>query len=325
MRLLFPIPAAALALLVAANAGHAEELRVGDVQQPEYPSVQALTHMAQVVNERTHGRYKIAVTFRNESSEQSVVEQVKSGALDLARVNVATFNKTPAMRALSLPFLFESTDHVRRVVDGPIGDEILASLDGEGLVGLCFYDAGSRSFYTSTKPIKRSADLAGLKVRVQPSDVAMATMKAMAAKAMPLSYDRVYTALKAGLIDAAENNLPSYESSRHYEVARVYSQTEHARSPGLLVLSKQVWQRLSAEDQKVMRAAARESVIYYRRIWDAGLVERRRKLDAAGVQFVSDVDRKSFADAAAPVYAEFAADPVSKSLVQRIRAATSIQ
>ena len=148
-----------------------------------------------------------------------------------------------------------------------------------------------------------------MKIRVQQSDMWVAMMQAMGANATPMPYAEVYTALKTGVVDAAENNWPSYESSRHYEAAKIYSLTEHSMAPELLVFSKKVWDGLSKEDQAIIRAAAKESVPYMRKLWDEREAQARKTVEAAGSQIVSDVDKKSFSDAMAPVYAKFAADP----------------
>jgi TRAP-type C4-dicarboxylate transport system substrate-binding protein len=160
-----------------------------------------------------------------------------------------------------------------------------------------------------------------MKIRVQQSDMWVAMMQAIGANATPLPYAEVYTALKTGVVDAAENNWPSYESSRHYEAAKIYSLTEHSMAPELLVFSKKVWDGLSKEDQAIIRAAAKESVPYMRKLWDEREAQARKTVEAAGSQIVSDVDKKSFSDAMAPVYAKFAADPKLQDLVKRIQAA----
>lgn len=159
-----------------------------------------------------------------------------------------------------------------------------------------------------------------MKIRVQQSDMWVAMMQAIGANATPLPYAEVYTALKTGVVDAAENNWPSYESSRHYEAAKIYSLTEHSMAPEILVFSKKIWDGLSKEDQAVIRTAAKESVPYMRKLWDEREASARKTVEAAGSQVVSDVDKKSFSDAMAPVYAKFAADPKLQDLVKRIQA-----
>ena len=206
------------------------------------------------------------------------------------------------------------------MLDGPIGEEILAAMEAQGFIGLCFYDSGSRSFYSGKKAIKNVGDTKGMKIRVQQSDMWVAMMQAIGANATPLPYAEVYTALKTGVVDAAENNWPSYESSRHYEAAKIYSLTEHSMAPELLVFSKKVWDGLSKEDQAIIRAAAKESVPYMREQWDAREAKARATVEAGGATIISDIDRQGFVDAAKPVYDKFAADPKLQDLIKQVQA-----
>jgi tripartite ATP-independent transporter DctP family solute receptor len=186
----------------------------------------------------------------------------------------------------TMPFLFRSTEHMRKVLDGTIGEEILKECEAQGFVGLAFYDSGARSIYTVKKPIKSLADAKGLKVRVQQSDLWVSLLEAMGANATPMPYGEVYTALKTGLVDAAENNYPSYESSRHFEVAKFYNKTEHSMAPEMVVFSKKVWDTLSADEQKQIRAAAKESVGFMRKLWDERESKSLAIVKAGGVEIV---------------------------------------
>jgi tripartite ATP-independent transporter DctP family solute receptor len=311
---------AALAFAAAAPAA-AKEFRSADVHPNDYPTVQAVLHMGKLIAERTKGKHSIKVFGQSAlGSEKDTVEQTKLGALDMVRVNTAAFNHiVPETIIPSLPFLFRSTEHMRKVLDGPIGEEILASLTEQGFIGLAFYDSGSRSFYTTKKAIKSVADMKGLKIRVQQSDMWVSMMQAMGANATPLPYAEVYTALRTGVVDGAENNWPSYESSRHYEVAQFYSRTEHSMAPELLVFSRKVWESLPKDEQDIIRAAAKESVPVMRKLWDAREEASRKKVEAGGAKVESAVDKKSFSDAMKPVYDRFAATPKLKSLVERIQ------
>ena len=183
----------------------------------------------------------------------------------MARVSSAAMhNICQTTRVPSLPFLFRSKDHLHKVLDSELGEQILKSCESAGFVGLAWYDSGSRSMYTRNKPIKTLADAKGLKIRVQQSDLSVAMVEAMGGNATPMPMGEVYTSLKTGLVDAAENNYPSYESAHHYEVAKYYALTEHTMTPEMLIFSKRQWDKLSAEDQKILREAARESVPYMR-------------------------------------------------------------
>ena len=251
-------------------SANAKEFRSSDVHPMDYPTVQAVVYMGKIIGEKTGGKYGVKVFGQSAlGSEKDTIEQTKIGALDMVRVNVAPFNNiVPSTIVPSLPFLFKSTAHMRKVLDGPVGAEILAAMESQGFVGLCFYDSGSRSFYSGKKAIKSVADTKGMKIRVQQSDMWVAMMQAMGANATPLPYAEVYTALKTGVVDAAENNWPSYESSRHYEAAKIYSVTEHSMAPEVLVFSKKVWDGLSKDEQAIIRDAARQSVPYMRKLWD---------------------------------------------------------
>lgn len=304
----------------AGTAG-AKEFRSSDVHPMDYPTVQAVAYMGKLINERTGGKHSVKVFGQSAlGSEKDTIEQTKLGALDMVRVNISPFNNIVAETVVpALPFVFRSKDHMRRVLDGPIGEDILKALEPQGFVGLAFYDSGSRSFYTTKKPIKTVADMKGMKIRVQQSDMWVAMMQALGANATPLPYAEVYTALKTGVVDGAENNWPSYDSSRHYEVAKMYSQTEHSMAPELLVFSKKIWDGLPAGERDIIRKAAKESVPYMRKLWDDREAASRKTVEAGGSQILSDVDKKSFQDAMAPVYAKFAGDAKLQALVKRIQ------
>src|SRR5687768_279183 len=312
----------ATAAALAMGTAHAKEFRSSDVHPLDYPTVQAVMYMGKLISERSGGKNSVKVFGQSTlGSEKDTIEQTKIGALDMVRVNVAPFNNiVPATIVPSLPFLFKSKEHMRRVLDGPIGDEILAATEAQGFIGLAFYDSGSRSFYSGKKAIKNVADTKGMKIRVQQSDMWVAMMQAIGANATPLPYAEVYTALKTGVVDAAENNWPSYESSRHYEVAKNYSLTEHSMSPELLVFSKAVWDTLGKEEQDVIRAAAKESVPYMRQLWDEREAKSRAAVEAGGATIISDIDRQGFVDAAKPVYDKFAADAKLQDLIKQVQA-----
>jgi len=312
-----------LAALLGPLSGQADarEFRSADVHPPGYPTVEAVGHMGKLIGERTQGRYLIKV-FGNSSlgSERDTMEQTKIGALDLVRVNISPFNNiAPETMVPALPFVFSSKQHMRNVLDGPIGDEILKSLEPHGFIGLAFYDSGSRSFYSVRKQIRTLDDLKGMKIRVQQSDMWVAMMQALGANATPLPAAEVYTALRTGVVDAAENNWPSYQSFRHYEVAKNYTLTEHSMAPELLVFSKRVWDTLPAADQAVIRAAAKESVPFMRTLWDEREASAEAAIRASGATILADVDKAAFQKAMEPVYARFAGDAKLQSMVKRIQ------
>jgi tripartite ATP-independent transporter DctP family solute receptor len=307
--------------IAAALSVQARDLRSADAHPTDYPTVEAVRQMGKDLSEQTKGKYNIKLYPGGAlGSERDSVEQVKIGGLDMIRINAAALNNmAPETIAVSLPFVFRSKEHMRKVLDGPVGDEILAALEAQGMVGLAFYDSGARSFYTTKKPIKTMADVKGLKVRVQPSDLFVAMITALGANATPMPYGEVYTALKTGIVDGAENNWPSYESSRHFEAAKFYSQTEHSMVPEILIFSKKIWDTLPKEDQAVIRKTAKDSVPYMRKLWDEREVKSRAIVEKAGSQ-VSNVDNKQeFQDAMKPVYAKFANTPKLQELVKKIQ------
>ena len=312
---------AAMVVAMLAIAAQARDFRSAEVHPPDYPTTLAVQHMGKLAAERSSGRLGVKV-YPNGAlgTEKDNIEQLRIGGLDMMRINVAPLNSVvPETIATGLPFVFRSVEHMRKVLDGPVGDEILKSMESQGLVGLAFYDSGARSFYTVKKPIRSVADMKGMKIRVIQSDLFVAMVEALGANPTPMPYGEVYTALKTGIVDAAENNWPSYESSRHFEAAKYYNQSEHSLAPEVLVFSKKVWDTIPAADQAILRKAAKDSVPYMRKLWDEREVKSRKAVEAAGIQVVPLANKKEFVDAMAPVYAKFAATPRLKDLVKRIQ------
>jgi len=299
----------------------ARDFRSADVHPTDYPTVGAVRYMGKLLLDQSKGRFGVRVYPSGAlGTEKDNIEQLKIGALDMMRINVGVLNSVvPETIVTVLPFVFRSTEHMRKVLDGPVGDEILASMETQGLIGLAFYDSGSRSFYTTKKPINTLADMKGLKIRVQQSDLFVAMIEALGANPTPMPLGEVYTALKTGIVDAAENNWPSYESTRHFEAAKFYSQTEHSLAPEVLVFSKKVWDKLSKEDQALLRKTAKESVPHMRKLWDEREVKARKTVEAAGVKAGTVASKQEFVDAMKPVYAKFASTPKLKDLVKRIQ------
>jgi tripartite ATP-independent transporter DctP family solute receptor len=307
--------ATAMALPVGANAA---ELRSADIHPDDYPTVQAVRHLGELVKQRSNGRLSIKV-FASGSlgNEKDAIEQTKIGALSMVRVNSAAMNNIcEATLVPTMPFLFRSTEHMRHVLDGPVGDDILKSCEKNGFIGLAWYDSGSRSMYTTKRPIRTLADARGMKIRVQQSDLWVSLLEAMKANATPMPFGEVYTALKTGLVDGAENNWPSYESSRQFEVAKYYSLTEHSMAPEMLLFSRLMWERLPPADQQLIRQAAKDSVPYMRKLWDEREQKSRKSVEAAGVQVIQ-VDKASFQVAMKPVYDRFITSASLKDLVRR--------
>ena len=311
---------AALSATLAFGA-FATEFRSSDVHNSDdYPTVAAVKHMSEVLQQKSGGKYKIKVFNKSAlGSEKETLDQVKIGALEMNRVNISALNSIcPKTLVPTMPFLFSSIDHMRKTLDGPIGEEILKGCEHEGLVGLAFYDSGARSIYAK-KPVKTVADTKGLKIRVQQSDLWVALAGAMGANPTPMPAGEVYTALKTGLIDAAENNIPSYDGFKHYEAVKIYSRTEHSMAPEMLVMSKAVYDKLSKEDQALFRQAAKDSVPFQRKKWDEQEAKSLEVVTKGGATIVSDVDKASFRAAMAPVYAKFITTPDLQRLVKAVQ------
>lgn len=304
-----------------AGIASAKELRSADVYAAEHPTVMAVDFLGKLIADRTSGRHKVAsLGEESKNSEVFTIAAVRNGTLDMARVNVASLsNLVPAAIVPALPYIFKSTAHMRGVLDGPIGEELLTELDRLGLVGLCFYDTGARSFYGS-RPIRKVSDLAGLRTRVPQSGPWVSLFQSMGVKTMPMPYGQVHSGLKNGSIELAENNWPSFVASRHYEVAKYFSMTRHSMTPGIVIVSKQTWDTISAQDQATIRAAAKESVRYIRKLWDENELTASKVSKALKVEIVSDVDQASFANAVAPVSERLIANPKAQDLMMRIKA-----
>jgi tripartite ATP-independent transporter DctP family solute receptor len=236
------------------------------------------------------------------------------------RVNTAAFHGiVPESMIPSLPFLFRDMDHFRKTMYGPEGDKVLAGFEKAGFIGLALYESGARSFYAK-KPIRSVADMKGLKVRVQPSDLWVGLITQMGASPTPMPFAEVYTGLKTGLLDAAENNIPSYAEMKHYESAPVFSETMHVMSPEVLVFSKKVWDTLAPQEQAAIRKAAKDSVPYYQKLWEQRERDARAEVVKAGAKIVpaSEIDRRSFVDAEKPVWDKYMTTPEIRTVVQEI-------
>jgi tripartite ATP-independent transporter DctP family solute receptor len=312
-----------VALLVTAGAtgALAREFRAADTQNEDYPTVQALRFMGRQISERTGGRHEIKVFHSHQlGEEKETLEQTRAGAIDLNRTNVALIgNVIPTVNVLALPFLFRSIEHMQKVLDGPIGNEILGSFEPHGFVGLAFYDSGARSIYNNVRPVRSLADLKGLRIRVQQSEQMSEMMRSLGAAPVELPYGQVLTGLATRLIDGAENNWPSFVTTDHYKHAGHYTLTEHTMSPEVLVMSLKAWETLSPDERKIFREEARRSGQFMREKWRDLELQSRKQAETAGVIIVSDIDKKPFEAAMTGVYAKAQRDPASAKLIERIR------
>ena len=315
------VTVAALSLTAAWTSAVAREFRAADTQSEDYPTVQALRYMGRLIAENSGGRHQVRVFHSHQlGEEKETIEQTRAGAIDLNRTNAALVGSfVPAMKVLAMPFLFRSIEHLQKVLDGPIGNEILNSFEPHGFVGLAFYDSGARSIYNSVRPVRAIADMKGLRLRVQQAELMSEMIRGLGAEPIELPYGQVRTGLATRLIDGAENNWPSFVTTDHYKYAGYYTLTEHTMSPEVLVMSRQAWASLAAEDRKIFRDAAARSSHFMREKWKDLEDRSRRRAEAAGVAIVTDFDRKPFEAAMAGIYANMQRDPAAAELIERIR------
>ncbi|WP_341991600.1 TRAP transporter substrate-binding protein [Azorhizobium sp. AG788] len=313
------------AALVAAPLSLAQAqtitLRSADIHPDGYPTVEAVKYFGQVVEQKTNGRIKVQVFNSGQlGQEKDTIEQTRFGVIDLNRVNTAPFNNLiPETAVLGLPFLFRSVEHMYHVVDGPLGAEIGKAFEPHGMVVLGFFDSGARSMYNSKRPINTLADMKGLKIRVQQSDLFIALINALGANATPMPFGELYSGLQTGVVDGAENNYPSYESVKHYEVAKYYSLTEHSMAPEVFVISKRAWDKLSADDQKMFKEAGLAATLKMRELWAKRDLDAKEKVIKGGA-IINTVDKQPFIDAMKPVYEKFVTTDKMKDLVAKIKA-----
>ncbi len=292
-----------------------------DILPEGFPTVEAVKYMGTLMSERSGGRMSVKMFSGGQlGSERDSLEITSFGGLDINRIAIAPLNTFEPLTIIpALPFLFRSTQHMRSAMDGAPGQVILDALAPHGLVGLCFYDSGERSFYNTKRPIYTPADLKGLKIRVQNSDLYVSMVKGLDADATPMAFGEVYQALVQGVIDGAENNWPSYESTRHFEAAQYYSLTRHVMAPEILVMSLSRWEKLSAADKEIVKQSARDSVPMMRDLWDARTIDAQKKIKEAGVKVNEVEDQKAFSDLMKPVWERYLVSDSQKALVKSIQ------
>ena len=295
-------------------------LRTAEFHPIDYPTSQALLDMGRRMVRYSGGRLALKLYAGEQlGSERDTLEMTTFGGIDLNRVALAPLNSIEPLTAVpALPFLFRDEAHMRRAMDGAPGETVLASLRKHGLVGLCFYDSGARSMYNVRGPIRTPDDMRGLKVRVQNSDLYVGLIEALGANATPMPLGEIYQALVQGVIDGAENNLPSYQGERHFEVANFYSLTRHVIAPEVLVMSGATWERLTAAERDIVLRSARESVPVMRGLWDAKVSTAQEAMRGAGVRFNDVDDIGAFIERVRPVWREFVVTPEQRRLVSAI-------
>ncbi|WP_438767077.1 TRAP transporter substrate-binding protein [Kushneria sp. TE3] len=302
------LQAAAVAGILAGMTlpAQADNWRGWNVHPPGYPNSEALDSFVKDVTEKTDGRVNAKIFHNGVLGDQpDAIEQTRSGALNFANFNMGPMGPiVPETNVLSLPFLFKDIDAMHHVMDGEIGERFAEALERKNLVALSWFDSGSRSVYNTKRPINEPDDMQGLKVRVMNNDLYVEMINALGGNATPMAYGEVYQSLKTGVLDGAENNFPSFESSGHDEVAKYFSETEHLILPECVCIAKRSWDKLSEEDQGIVRQAALDAATLQRQLWAEGSKKSRDEVIAAGVE-INEVDKPAFQERMEPIYAAF--------------------
>ena len=293
-------------------------LKLGHALDIEHPVHKALLYMAEKLKEKSGGKVVIEV-FPGEQlgSEEKLIKQLQLGLVDMAKVSTSPLEGfVPVYSVFSLPYLFRDKTHYWNVLDGSIGKQLLQAGEDKGLKGLCYYDAGSRSFYTKDKPILKPADLEGMKIRVQESKTSMQMIRELGASPTPIAWGELYTSLQQGVVDGAENNPPSFYLSGHYEVCKYYSLDEHTMVPDIVLMSLKTWNKLPVDIQKMVQDAADESVIEQKRLWKETTDNALKIVQERGVT-VYHPDKEPFREKVKPMHDSYKGTEVGE-LMQEI-------
>ncbi|MEH6633074.1 MAG: TRAP transporter substrate-binding protein [Halopseudomonas aestusnigri] len=308
-------------LALAALPAHAE-WKGWNIHVPDYPVSAAMDKFSTLIDEKTGGEVT-AKTYHSGvlGSQPDAIKQVQLGGLDFAVFNMGPMGPiVPEANVVSLPFIFKDMDHMHRVMDGKFGDTMSAAMEKKGLVALAWYDSGARSFYNSIRPINKPADLKGLKFRVMNNELFVGMVESLGGNATPMAFSEVFQSLKTNVIDGAENNWPSYESTNHFEVAGFYSGSQHLILPECLCISKSTWDQLSDDNKVHVKEAARESAVLQRKLWAERAEQSRAKVESGGIKFNEIANKAPFQDAMGPVYEKAVAkNPALKALIEQIR------
>lgn len=295
-------------------------LRMAEIQPPDHPTAKADFEFARLVEEASGGRIRISVYADSRlGQELAVLEQLRFGAIDLARVSLsAVAASVPRLQVLQLPYIYRDADHMWGVLQGEIGGELLGSLSSEGLLGIGWFEAGARSFYTSSGPVRHPGDLAGKTIRVQENSIMEATVASFGARPWPRAFGEVFQALRTGQIEGAENNLATYYSSGHWRVAPWFTATEHARVPEMVVGSALALSGLTAEDRALLMKAGEKAAVFQRKAWREYEEDIVQRLEAEGARIVRALRPEDWVSLTARVSA--GQNPEERALVRRIKA-----
>ena len=310
-------------LASCSNLGGGKSLKLAHGLDVSHPVHKGLLFMAERVAEKSQGALTIEIYPSQQlGTERQTLELLQIGSLAMSKTSSAVMESfSPSIQILGLPYIFRSRQHAYNVFDSEIGKELLLQGEDYWLRGLAFLDAGQRSFYTKEKPVLKPSDLDGLKIRVQESPTAMALVSQLGGSPTPISWGELYTALQQGVVDGAENNPPSFYSSRHYEICKYYALNEHTAVPDMLLISTVFWERLSDQEKQWLTEASEEAVVEQRRLWQAAEKEALDAMAAAGVEIVSTVDKSTFMEKTAGILEDYKArSPEFADLIERIQA-----
>jgi len=321
IRSLLLIPFLLLFLSGCGSQKQGKVLKLAHGLDPSHPVHQAMVYMSERCEEVSEGELTIEIYPSGQlGSEQQCVELLQIGSLAITKVSAAVMESfTEDFKVLGLPYVFRSKEHSFKVLDGEIGDELLLSTEPFWIRGLCFYDAGSRSFYTIDTPINHPDDLKGLKIRVMKSITAMEMVKAQGGSPTPISWGELYTALQSGVVDGAENNPPSFYTSHHYEVCKYYCLNEHTMVPDVLIISQKVWEKLSEQERLWLQQAADDSVPVQRKLWEESEKESLEIVKEAGVTILYP-DKEPFSEKVSGMLETYRENEKIFDLITRIRA-----
>jgi tripartite ATP-independent transporter DctP family solute receptor len=315
--------AAALPSLSPASAQTKSVFKASDVQPVGYPTVVAAENLGKKLEIATNGRLSVQMFPSMQlGGEKETIEQTQIGAIQMLRVSIGAMGPiVDDINVVNMPFLFKNTSHAQKMMDGPIGQELLDKITASpnaGLVALAWMDSGARSLYNTKKPIKTIDDLKGMKFRVIGNPIFVDMMNALGGNGVAMGYDQVFSALQTGVIDGAENNPPSYVFSNHYTAAKYYSLTEHLIIPEVLLFSKKAWSTLSSDDQSLIKKFAGEAQLEERELWKKYEQQAMEKAKAAGCQIVEISDKAPFQNAVKPVWDKYG--PKYQDMIKRIQA-----
>jgi tripartite ATP-independent transporter DctP family solute receptor len=305
------LPAAlALGLALPAAAQQKQVLKAADVHVVGYPTVEAVERMGKKLEAATSGRLSIQMFPAMQlGGEKEMIEQAQVGALQFARISVGPVGTiVDELNVFNMPFVFRDVAHMRKVIDGPIGEDLMEKISSNAqtrLIGLAWMDAGARSVYNVKRPVRSVDDLKGLKVRMMGNPIFVDTMNALGGNGIAMGMDQVYNALQTGVVDGAENNPPSYDSFGHFQLAKYYSLTEHLIIPEILVFSRRSWDALSKADQDLIKKVSKEAQLEQRKLWDEREAVSMKKIKDSGIEVITFANKKPFQDAVKPVWDKY--------------------